>query len=260
MARIYNPNDRPDIDYEDLQEVPRRVRESKIRLVVITVMSVVCLLAFLIILVRGSMPELTPEQIVQLDGYEGQQAPRYIFNLYSLKQQQANEETALPKAAPQVESVVPVAVAVSSAEPVAEPADAVIESTEIRVAPLGAAQQAEPAAVIDSNPVTVYEIAELTRDPGRQVIGRVDAVSRKNNPTEQGAVIEVLPVLSVVGDQSLLRSGPSREADIVTTLAKGDTITVFDNQGEWSYVGTNDGSSTIGYMHNSLLEAAGATR
>lgn len=73
-----------EIDYQDFQEAPAFARPPGFSPLVIGICGALAGLLLAVLLIRGSMPELTPEQIVAMDGYEGQQPPRYIFNLDSL--------------------------------------------------------------------------------------------------------------------------------------------------------------------------------
>ncbi|OED39264.1 hypothetical protein AB833_17240 [Chromatiales bacterium (ex Bugula neritina AB1)] len=252
MARKQMQRDNPDIDFEDLEEVPRRVRESRVKAGIIGVFSFVFLLALTIILIRGSMPDMTPEQIVQMQGYEGQQAPRHIFNLYSLKQQRESASAAsggsvLPRESRVIDS--DAEVVVLNSQPLSAETGRTAAGDENNASensPGGLEAAVEPAVL--------YEGAELARVPDIRLIRHIDAAGKTNDNSEESVQLGALPVLIVKGDQSLLRSGPSRQKDVLKTLSKGDTITVFNHEGDWVYVGTNDGSSIVGYMHISLFE------
>ena len=87
----YRPN--MDFDLEDLAEAPRLTKERAPRGVIIGAIAVVVLLGALVI--HGSLPDLSPEEIIAMDGYEGEQPTRHIFNLQSLEEtaRQAKVET-----------------------------------------------------------------------------------------------------------------------------------------------------------------------
>ncbi len=297
MAETQILNDRSDFDHLDLEELPRRYPESRLRTVFITAAVIVFVLAFAVFMIRGSMPELTPEQIVQMKGYEGQQAPRQIFNLYSLrKYQEQNAEAKLTATANRT------SLSAGSSDSIIEPdgdstsqsghADTTVVQTtvESESREAGSTKREQEVIVAASNrgavprvtiisdkhgeastamPVKLpansktktesvtnkpaartYEKAELKRQGELPVLAT--GSSRSDSENRQKA--EVLPVGVVKGDQTRLRSGPSRNSDILLLLAKGDSITIFDTVGEWTHVGANDGSSTMGYVHNSLLD------
>jgi len=48
---------------------------------------------FLALLAYGSLPELSPEEIVAMEGYAGEQPTKHIFNIHSLEKVVAEEET-----------------------------------------------------------------------------------------------------------------------------------------------------------------------
>lgn len=234
MAETQLFSERSDFDYRDLEEGPRRSPASRLRTIFITIGFIVFVLAFLIFMIRGSLPELTPEQIVQMKGYEGQQAPRRIFNLYSLRQyEDANRrenEAAETVATNGSDQTPPITDTLTPSAPENKPDTRAVVQTTVK-------------------PARVYEKAALRRQGIIPVIATVNTSAKEVKTPE----IEVLPVLGVKGDQARLRSGPSRDSDVLALLNKGDTITVFNTVGKWTHVGINDGSSTTGYIHSSLL-------
>lgn len=250
-----------DVGYADMAEAPRRERESNAKNIAIAAATTVGVLLLAVVLIRGSLPAMTPEQIVQRDDYEGQQPPRHIFNLYSLKQDKLRRT---------VESEQPLAENAAEIGEQAVAASAGVSAGVVSVA-TEEASKATPVVVVSEQleadkpeaaaPVVVrsYEKSELRRESGLPV---VSAVVNKDSQIlieangNSSRAVTVLPVYTIKGDNTNLRSQPSTEASIVKTLNKGQTVTVFNNGGVWVQVATNDGLGTTGYIHNSLLEIA----
>jgi len=280
----YSNLHRNDFSYDDLEEGPRFARESPYKRPVIIAGFALLILGLIIVLIRGSMPE------------QGQQEPRRIFNLYSLRQQtaaavespgvsQAQPDVALPAIEPASNNdqapVTPVKPAVTP-----EPAESLLkaelvsDASALRPLPVesdtpGPAELERVIVAAKSTPDPVpelvpadplpkgvtaqstlarsYEKAELQRGERLPVLAQ--------GPTNAASgTISVLPVLSVKGNQVLLREQPSTRGRILTRLSQGQQVTAFHNDGKWVNVGTNDGTSTVGYVHNSLLEVAPADR
>ena len=72
-----------EIDPVDLSEAPRLEKESYSRATVIG--AVCCIAALAAMMIHGSLPELTPKEIVAMDGYVGEQPTRQFFNLHSFE-------------------------------------------------------------------------------------------------------------------------------------------------------------------------------
>lgn len=245
-----------DVSFADMAEAPRRERESKAKNIAVVVATTVVVLLLAVVLIRGSLPAMTPEQIVQREDYEGQQPPRHIFNLYSLKQDKLNREH---KSRPQDQ----ILLADTDAIPViADQKDepAITDSTPQAVVSAAAPVKAEVPAV-----VKLYEKSELSRESVLPVVSAVTSSNIKpaidaNNAGSRNRVVTVLPVYTIKADQTNLRSQPFADAPVIKTLNKGQTITVFDDSGKWVQVATNDGQGTTGYVHHSLLEIADIDR
>ena len=74
----------PNFDSNDLLEAPYVVKTKRYHPVVVGIGAALFSLILALVLVSGSLPEMSPEQIVAMEGYEGRQSPRHIFNLESL--------------------------------------------------------------------------------------------------------------------------------------------------------------------------------
>ena len=78
------PSFHDDISPRDLSEAPRLERESQSRGLLIGI--AVGALLFVGLLILGSQPDLSPEEIVSMEGYGGEQPTRHIFNLESFEE------------------------------------------------------------------------------------------------------------------------------------------------------------------------------
>jgi len=76
-----------DINSHDLSEAPRLAKDSQPKGPIIGIIAAVLLLIGL--LIYASFPELSPEEIISMDGYEGEQPTKHIFNLQSLEESKA---------------------------------------------------------------------------------------------------------------------------------------------------------------------------
>lgn len=138
-----------DIDPLDFSEAPRLAKEAYPRGAVAG--GIACAVLFLAMLVYGSLPELSPSEIVAMDGYAGERPTRHIFNLQSLED--SEESPALVKQnVPSIARVPPIETAKVEAEK-AEIDEAV---TEIKPVPVETAQVAvKPTTVAAADTETV---------------------------------------------------------------------------------------------------------
>ncbi len=179
-----------DIDPVDLSEAPRLAKETYPRGTVIGV--ILCAGLFLGMLVYGSLPELSPSEIVAMEGYAGERPTKHIFNLQSLEDadktltvekqtgQTTLEGNELPKvSAPQVSQKTAktneVEIAVVSA-PQTEKAETenstvLVEKTPVEVKP---AIDPQPEAVaskttVVEEPAKVEAVVESVPEPVKSV-------------------------------------------------------------------------------------------
>lgn len=254
-----------------MAEAPRRERESNAKNIAVGVGTTVGVLALAVFLIRGSLPAVTPEDIVKRADYEGQQPPRHIFNLYSLKQDKLLREKQsesrlqaelVPVEVPIAQTSTEESVVTTNVEPISNSrqTDAEVQLTDATTPASGSVSASTKELLKTEVPaagVRSYEKAELHREEPLPV---VSAPASKDtallNENATASAVTVLPVYTIKAENTNLRAQPSTEASIIKSLAKGETITVFDSSGVWVQVATNDGLGTTGYVHNSLLEIA----
>lgn len=234
-----------DVGYADMAEAPRRERESKVKAVGIGIVVSLTLLFLTGLMIFGSQPALTPEEIVGRNDYEGEQPARHIFNLYSLKQDQQKQEAERAKQAAMANTREK-SISAKPLKTAEMPASAVVSN--VKVMP-------RPQPVVEQN----YVKAELSRTPASvisAVTPKASSSDLKRGPAP-GAEnpVTVLPVYTIKGNQTNMRSLPTTDAPILQILNKGQAVTVFDENGEWVQIAVNDGSGISGYVHQSLLES-----
>jgi len=204
-----------DISPVDFSEAPR-LNKSGLPPVLKAVAGI-CLVVFCIMLLYGSLPEMSPTEIVASDDYVGEQPERNLLTLENLRTQ------------------APSATRSTLASAATEPAGEVEASKEVVIA-------AQPEAAVSQTIVSKATSIEPV------VIKQVPAV-RVSSSDSSG----FLPVRTVLRDNTLLKLAPEQQAKTLLSLGMGVQVTVFESQGSWIYVGTNDGSSMTGYVRAAEL-------
>jgi len=207
-------NDHPDIDAGDLRDRRDAPPTGSLRKKLFTVTALVLAPLLLLLFVLGSLPDLRPEDIVRMDGYAGR-----------------------PEAPPVADFKV-------ASQPVAETSPQTRQLVEVPISGLPLVS----ATAESEEPVQKIELRE---------IAAVQEIIEKEPPVEtfdasEGVVVELVS-LQVKTQYSNVRSGPSTDNRILTSLSTGAVVSVFGRDGDWLEVGLNDGSAITGYMHKSLL-------
>jgi len=200
-----------DINPGDFSEAPR-LNKSGLPPVLKAVAGI-CLVVFCIMLLYGSLPEMSPTEIVASDDYVGEQPERNLLTLENLRTQSPSAtRSAATSAVTDVE-------ASEESFVVVEPKAAVPQTIVSKATPI------EP-----------------------DVIKQVPAV-RVSKSDSSG----FLPVRTVLRDNTMLKLAPELQSKTLLALGMGVQVTVFESQGNWIYVGTNDGSSITGYVRDAEL-------
>lgn len=337
-----------DIDERDLSEAPRLAKEPESRGVMIALAAAAAL--FVALLVYGSFPDLSPEEIVSMDGYEGEQQTKTIFNIHSFDNDdealatteqvddnlppiavtepvvttQPDDTAIVPETvvtkplaqtdpAPQAEpvesqtksaqsvavettpqaqdvpvqdelpiavtepvpaeqsDVTPVAVAEPNPEPVTAPvvvSEPVVEPVTVssvtadtspsRVITFSSARDEKVVAAMATTPTieeasdTVVVASVAAVEPVPAPVGRSLQQFSANDDQDN----TFLPLRSVLQDATELKATPTPRSRTLLTLRRGVTVTVFESDGEWTHIGTNDGSSITGYVPENSLGPA----
>ena len=234
-----------DVSDADLAEAPRRSKDSTAKAVVRAVALIAALVVLGAVLIRGSQPAMTPEQIVQQQDYEGEQSARRIFNLYSLKQERARRDVA------RAENTQAAAVASKSNSDMATRQPGRSDAVNV------VNKQAAVSGVVAAG--SNYEKAQLSREITAPVVSKVIPSVEPGIATEQAQsnAQRVLPVYALRGEFVALRESPSYNARQVLAIRGAQTVTLFDTDGDWAQVAANDGSGQTGYVPRADLVPAG---
>lgn len=218
-----------------------------------------------IILVRGSQPALTPEQIVQQESYQGEQQARRIFNLNSARK----EAIALTRTVPEL-------VAKDDADAdreVFEPATAAVadgltgsaiadeKNEKILTSALPPVNSAEvPAVSVPSEQADGFkrepvELSSENLNVEQSVVESPTPTSPVSNPVPDDEEPRMLPVYRIRGNQLRIYASASESSRAVATISSDDTVTLFSTDGDWAEVAANDGSGITGYVRRSAITA-----
>lgn len=218
-----------DVCREDLIEISRRPTNYRLKTFAQWAFFTCICFALAVLLIRGSQPELTPLQIVQLDGYQGAQQVRTIFNLKS--------RTREPGLTGRL-----------------EPAIEIAESeNELNRTPVVAAAGRGLGGSIEV-PASAFNRVEL---PAPTQVGQIMPwpVAPLKMTEDERVESRLLPVFSVIVDRVELREAPSSASRVVMSVARMETVTLFSTQGEWVEVAANDGSGQTGFVPKSAIVA-----
>ena len=165
----------------------------------------------------SSAPDLSPEEIIAMEGYGGEQKVKTPFNLASLRDCDAGadcDRTTETKIVP----VTSTAALVPSANGIE--ADTVRNFSE----------------VVNEGNTQIREI------PATQITANTNTFSAGNN-------------LVVLQQWSNVRGRPDINGEILTSLAEGTNVTMISQSGQWFEVEVNGRRRVTGYMHRSTVAA-----
>ena len=271
-----------DINQRDLSEAPRLQKDKQSFGGVVGI--AIAVLLFGVLLILGSQPELTPEEIISMDGYEGEQPTRHIFNLQDMEEPEtpasvqasepalntSDQAVATVEAPVAVTEPVPVAptdapVAVTEPVPVTPTEEVPVAVTEsVPVAPTEAPVAiTEPVARTESVRPSLFENTEeervvaamattpkLEEQPDTIVVSTavVDELAPMPIRSPSAGESVLLPLRTILNESTELKAEPDEESDTLILLGEGVVVSAFERRGEWIFVGTNDGSATTGYV------------
>jgi len=196
---------------------------------------VIAMLGLVGLLAVSSLPELSAVDIIEMDGYAGEQPTKTTFNLASLHDCEAGAECAE------------------------------IEKTNIAPVTSGSSTQALPLAqtttidttsasnsYAENNSAETFEYTEVSQGISVQEIPAVivstsptvDALSGNTSSNESMVVLQ---------QWSNVRGTPDIDGAILTSLATGKTVTPISLNGQWVEVRIDEKPSVTGYMHRSTI-------
>lgn len=211
---------------------------------------VAAMLGLIGFLAYSSLPELSPQEIIAMQGYAGEQPTKTPFNLASLRECEAGADCADSMAKP----IIPITATTAAATTTG--ATTAVTTTSI----------AEPA----STTITYtdgFESSSQYTSEGYTVIQEIPAAT---NATYESTSYESTSYESASSDSytsyssdqlvvlqqwSNVRSTPEINGDILTSLAEGTNVKKLSETGQWVEVEVSNRRSVIGYMHRSTVAA-----
>jgi len=197
----------------DLRDIQHAKHSTAVRTMagVAGIAGILFLIGFLAI---SSIPDLSPEDIIAMEGYGGEQKVKTPFNLASLRDCHVGADCSYK---PDTE-IVPVT---SKSTLASGRADTQSASSNIR------------ESVNESS-------TQLREIPAATVTASTDTGSSDNN-------------LVVLQQWSNVRGRPDINGEIITSLAEGTNVTKIGQAGQWFEVEINGRKRVTGYMHRSTL-------
>ena len=215
-----------DINQRDLSEAPRLEKDKQSFGGVVGI--AIAVLLFGVLLILGSQPELTPEEIISMDGYEGEQPTRHIFNLQDMEEP---ETPASVQASEPASNTSDQAVATVEA-PVATVAKAPVENATVQEPP-----QTTELAVIKSATVDTESTAPKPATVDTEVVELPVAVTEPVPvaPTEAPvAVTESLPEAPVAVTEPVPVAPTEAPVAVTEPVARTESVrpSLFENTEE----------------------------
>jgi len=212
----------------DLQDVAYPKFSGGLRTTLLGAAGVVAMLALIGFLALSSLPDLSPQEIIAMDGYGGEQPTKTPFNLASLRD--CND---VDDCAETIDTVDTTTTSNTQTAPVAPVVytDEEPDSNEL------------PLAVTTPVSGTQSEFIELQEIPA--ATGLAAIVTNFETP--------VIDQLTVLQQWSNVRSSPNTNSAILTSLARGTDVTLLRQTGEWFEVSVFDRREIVGYMHRSTV-------
>ncbi len=179
----------------------------------------------------SSVPDLSPEEIIAMQGYEGEQPIKTPFNLASLRDCADANGCADSKSN---------TITTAAATPATATSQAALPTDELPIA------QTVPV----SNSSQYIEITEIPTATS-MFTGASDSYESINNTYDAQQTAQDLRVTQ---QWSNVRSQPNADSEILTSLAIGARVTMLSQRDSWYEVFVDNAEQTIGYMHRSTVE------
>lgn len=184
------------------------------------------MLALIGFLAISSVPDLSPQEIIAMEGYAGEQKIKTPFNLASLR----------------------------DCEVGADCSDSKKDITAITSSPTDGIITAATVSSVATNEVTTFTDTTENAD-GYTVIQEIPAANITIHESEEsGSYYAAANEEMVVLQQwSNVRGQPERNGDILVSLAEGTIVTKIGQTGQWIEVAVNGRQRVTGYMHSSTV-------
>lgn len=206
------PSHNLDIDARDLSEAPRLAKDSQSKGTMIG--AGVAFLLFLAMLAYGSLPELSPQEIVAMEGYAGEQPTKHIFNIHSLEEAAEKEPVATVQKTMVDKTIVQQSNPVKVVEPEVQVAVAAppVQVKPVVVEPVVVVEQPKPSAV------TTIVVTEVANEQPVQEVATEAAIVVAAAPTPETVAAPV----EIRAESSLFGTAPEKK--VVAAMATTPTI------------------------------------
>ena len=194
---------------------------------------VTAMLALIGFLALSSLPDLSPQEIIAMEGYGGEQATKTPFNLASLRDCNDVHDCAEP---------IDTAITTSTNSAQTAPVAPVVYTDEVLSDELPIADTTP--LVVEPPAATQAEFTELQEIPAATSLAAIVTTFDEAPVADQ---------LTVLRQWSNVRSSPNTNGAILTSLARGTDVTLLRQTGDWFEVSVFDRREIIGYMHRSTV-------
>lgn len=218
-----------DSDLKDIQFTPHSDRAKKLA----AYTGVAAMIGLISLAGFSTIPDLSPQEIIAMEGYAGEQPIKTPFNLASLHDCEAGTECAEALQS----TVTPV-----TADPTTQAAPATTEATQNT-----SAATSESSVVIRNVSDDTIEYVEVREIPAATT--EIETSSLDTFNTDAGLSDSMV----VLQQWSNVRGTPDIYGEILTSLAVGKTVTKIGQSGPWIEVQVDERPSVTGYMHRSTI-------
>lgn len=229
-----------DADLEDISHA----RHSNLATTLAGFAGVVAMLGLIGFLALSSKPELSPQEIIAMEGYAGEQPTKTPFNLASLRDCEASDDCAED----QRTTVTPTVATTAGITPITT-----TSSTDARV--WVSSNTDSDSGYTDAGYAEFTEIPAATNSfstNGQIQVTSTDSDTPGGDTGFSDTVFEGGGTLEVLQQWSNVRSAPNIDGEILVSLAQGKTVTRLSEVGQWVEVEVDE-RGVIGYMHRSTV-------
>lgn len=231
----------------DLMDVSKPVALNKLKRTVSAIFGTAAMLGLIGFLALSSAPDLTPEEIIAMRGYAGEQSSKTPFNLASLRDcddiSECGEKFEVQTGEVQTGSNQTGSAQATERQTSNSYTPDNQSTTPTRNSDTTSAIEATLAATPVVTNTNLSDYDELKEIPAATL--QVNADTSENTFTSDQ--------LTVLKQWSNVRSSPDVQSEILTSLAEGTTVTLLSQTGNWFEVSAFKRREFIGYMHKSTL-------
>jgi len=225
----------------DLRDFGPTARRGSLGTTMAGFAGVAAMLALIGFLAISSAPDLSPEEIIAMEGYAGEQQIKTPFNLASLRDCEASEDC--------IDSAKDITAITAGTTDGTTTTETISSITTNEVATNEVATNE-----LATNEVTTFTTEAEVAD-GYTVIREIPAanITTFDSLETGGHYATANEEMVVLQQWSNVRGQPERNGDILTSLAEGTIVTKIGQTGQWVEVAVNGRQLVTGYMHSSTV-------